>query len=112
VEEAPTQAKRRVGLVLTTLAAAQFLMLLDSSVMNVSIATVAKDVGTTVTGISDGDHVVHAGHGDVHGYGWQARRDVRAETRVHHRLPCLRPRFADHSVGSQPSDLDSWLVVF
>jgi MFS family permease len=26
-------------------------MLLDSSVMNVSIATVAKDVGTTVTGI-------------------------------------------------------------
>jgi hypothetical protein len=26
-------------------------MTLDSSVMNVSIATVAKDVGTTVTGI-------------------------------------------------------------
>ena len=36
---------------LTTLAAGQFLMTLDSSVMNVSIATVAKDVGTTVTGI-------------------------------------------------------------
>jgi MFS family permease len=34
-----------------TLAAGQFLMTLDSSVMNVSIATVAKDVGTTVTGI-------------------------------------------------------------
>jgi len=34
-----------------TLASAQFLMTLDSSVMNVSIATVAKDVGTTVTGI-------------------------------------------------------------
>jgi MFS family permease len=34
-----------------TLASAQFLMALDSSVMNVSIATVAKDVGTTVTGI-------------------------------------------------------------
>jgi len=39
------------GIVLPTLAAAQFLMTLDSSVMNVSIATVAKDVGTTVTGI-------------------------------------------------------------
>jgi len=39
------------GLVLLTLAAGQFLMTLDSSVMNVSIATVAKDVGTTVTGI-------------------------------------------------------------
>lgn len=37
--------------VLTTLAAAQFLMTLDSSVMNVSIATVAQDVGTDVTGI-------------------------------------------------------------
>ncbi len=34
-----------------TLCAGQFLMMLDSSVMNVSIATVAKDVGTTVTGI-------------------------------------------------------------
>jgi EmrB/QacA subfamily drug resistance transporter len=37
--------------VLLTLAAGQFLMTLDSSVMNVSIATVAEDVGTTVTGI-------------------------------------------------------------
>ena len=36
---------------LVTLAAGQFLMTLDSAVMNVSIATVAKDVGTTVTGI-------------------------------------------------------------
>ncbi|HUA45256.1 MAG TPA: MFS transporter [Solirubrobacteraceae bacterium] len=39
------------GVVLLTLASGQFLMTLDSSVMNVSIATVAKDVGTTVTGI-------------------------------------------------------------
>ena len=39
------------GMVLLTLASAQFLMTLDSSVMNVSIATVAEDVGTTVTGI-------------------------------------------------------------
>src|SRR5213592_2854481 len=39
------------NLVLMTLAAGQFLMTLDSSVMNVSIATVAKDVGTDVTGI-------------------------------------------------------------
>src|SRR5205085_3949210 len=43
--------RRATGLVLMTLAAGQFLMTLDSSVMNVSIATVAKDVGTTVTGI-------------------------------------------------------------
>jgi MFS family permease len=38
-------------IVLLTLASAQFLMTLDTSVMNVAIATVAKDVGTTVTGI-------------------------------------------------------------
>jgi MFS family permease len=43
--------RSRGGIVLLTLASAQFLMTLDSSVMNVSIATVAKDVGTTVTGI-------------------------------------------------------------
>jgi EmrB/QacA subfamily drug resistance transporter len=39
------------GLVLITLASGQFLMTLDMSVMNVAIATVAKDVGTTVSGI-------------------------------------------------------------
>jgi len=44
-------AKKAAGLVLLTLASGQFLMTLDSSVMNVSIATVAEDVGTSVTGI-------------------------------------------------------------
>jgi MFS family permease len=38
-------------IVLTTLAAGQFLVALDSSVMNVSIATVAHDVGIMVTGV-------------------------------------------------------------
>jgi MFS family permease len=38
-------------LVLLTLGAGQFLMTLDTSVMNVAIATVADDVGTDVTGI-------------------------------------------------------------
>jgi MFS family permease len=46
-----TAAGHGTQLVLLTLASGQFLMTLDSSVMNVSIATVAKDVGTTVTGI-------------------------------------------------------------
>jgi MFS family permease len=44
-------AAAAAGGVLLTLASAQFLMTLDTSVMNVSIATVAEDVGTTVTGI-------------------------------------------------------------
>ncbi|MFM8303179.1 MAG: MFS transporter [Actinomycetota bacterium] len=49
--EASAAGTRGAGVVLLTLCAAQFLMALDSSVMNVSIATVADDVGTTVTGI-------------------------------------------------------------
>ncbi len=51
VSHAAEGAAGAAGIVLLTLASAQFLMTLDSSVMNVSIATVAKDVGTTVTGI-------------------------------------------------------------
>lgn len=50
-ETAPSARASGATLVLLTLATGQFLMTLDSSVMNVSIATVAKDVGTTVTGI-------------------------------------------------------------
>ena len=38
-------------IVLLTLAAGQFLMTPDTSVMNVAIATAAEDVGTDVTGI-------------------------------------------------------------
>ncbi len=51
VAPSTTAAAAAAGTVLMTLASGQFLMTLDSSVMNVSIATVAKDVGTTVTGI-------------------------------------------------------------
>ncbi|MFL5893311.1 MAG: MFS transporter [Solirubrobacterales bacterium] len=39
------------AIVLLTLAAGQFVMALDTTVMNTAIATVADDVGTTVTGI-------------------------------------------------------------
>jgi MFS family permease len=45
------QTAQGAGAVLLTLCAGQFLMALDSSVMNVSIATVAKDLDTTITGI-------------------------------------------------------------
>ncbi len=46
-----TVAAGGAGLILLTLASGQFLMTLDSSVMNVSIATVASDLNTTVSGI-------------------------------------------------------------
>ncbi|MER5200858.1 MFS transporter [Streptomyces sp. NPDC002755] len=45
------KSSKTAGIVLLTLSAGQFLMALDSSVMNVSIATVAEDVDSTVTGI-------------------------------------------------------------
>ena len=48
---AAAAAKAGAGLILFTLATGQFLMTLDTSVMNVSIATVAGDLGTTVTGV-------------------------------------------------------------
>src|SRR5215212_7232440 len=48
---AGSKASDGASIVLITLAAGQFLMTLDTSVMNVAIATVAEDVGTDVTGI-------------------------------------------------------------
>ena len=51
VGKAENKAAGAAGIVLATLAAGQFLMMFDASVMNVSIATVAHDLGTTVTGI-------------------------------------------------------------
>ena len=63
---ASSAAAKASGLVLLTLASAQFVMALDTTVMNTAIATVAKDVGTDVTGIQTGDHAVHAGDGVVH----------------------------------------------
>src|SRR3954449_3069172 len=45
------RATSATGIVLRTLAAGQFVMALDTTVMNTAIATVAKDLDTTVTGI-------------------------------------------------------------
>jgi MFS family permease len=46
-----SRAAAATGIVLLTLAAGQFVMALDTTVMNTAIATVAKDLDTTVTGI-------------------------------------------------------------
>src|SRR5438045_7019493 len=47
----PAKRAGAAQVVLMTLAAGQFVMALDTTVMNTAIATVANDVGTTVTGI-------------------------------------------------------------
>jgi hypothetical protein len=51
VNHADRAPRGAANIVLLTLASGSFLMALDTSVMNVAIATVAEDVGTTVTGI-------------------------------------------------------------
>src|SRR5215213_11554085 len=45
------RAAGATGVVLLTLGAGQFVMALDTTVMNTAIATVADDLDTTVTGI-------------------------------------------------------------
>src|SRR6516165_9084415 len=50
-QSASDSAKQGASAVLLALCAGHFLMALDSSVMNVSIATVAQDLGTTISGI-------------------------------------------------------------
>jgi MFS family permease len=51
VSEATSKRAGGTSIILLTLATGQFVMALDTTVMNTAIATVAKDVGTTVTGI-------------------------------------------------------------
>jgi MFS family permease len=51
VTKTPGRVAGAAGVVLLTLAAGQFVMALDTTVMNTAIATVAKDLDTTVTGI-------------------------------------------------------------
>jgi MFS family permease len=51
IDKTTGRAAAATGIVLLTLAAGQFVMALDTTVMNTAIATVAKDLDTTVTGI-------------------------------------------------------------
>src|SRR5207237_4746655 len=50
-EPAGSSSALRKWLPLTILASAQFIMVLDSSVMNVSISQIVADLNTTVTGV-------------------------------------------------------------
>ena len=95
-------AQKAAGSVLITLCAAQFLMALDSSVMNVSIATVAEDLGNDDHGHPDRHRAVHACHGDADGDGREDRVDHRAQASVRDRVRHLLLRVADHLAVAQP----------
>ena len=81
-----TTTAAAAGIVLLTLASGQFLMTLDSSVMNVSIAQVAEDVGTTVTGIQTAI--------TLYTLVMATTDDHRRQGRQHHRPPARRSRSA------------------
>ena len=98
------------GGVLGTLAAAQFLMTLDSSVMNVSIATVAKDVGTTVVGIQTAITLYTLVMASLMITGGKVGQ-ISGKTRLRHRLRHLRRRFAHHGIVTEPRGVDVRLVV-
>src|SRR6266567_9259370 len=104
-------AAKGTGLVLLTLASAQFLMTLDSSVMNVSIATVAEDVGTTVTGIQDCYHALHTRDGDPDAHRGQDRGHYWTSTRFLDRLRDLRSRVVHDRSGAEPRHPDTRMVV-
>ena len=94
---------------LLTLAAGQFLMTLDSSVMNVSIATVAKDVGTTVTGIQGAITAYTLVMAALMITGAKIGAHDRPQARVRDRLRDLRLRLVHDSLApSLPVLLFGW----
>ena len=71
-------------------------MTLDSSVMNVSIATVAKDVGTTVTGIQTAITLYTLVMASLMITGGKIGRDPRPQARLRDRVRDLRVRVVHH----------------
>ena len=88
--------------VLLALCAGQFLMALDSSVMNVSIATVAADLGTTITGIQSAIVLYTLVMAMLMITGGQDRVDHRAQAGLRDRAGDLLRRLADHGPGAEP----------
>ena len=98
------------GLILLTLCAGQFLMMLDSSVMNVSIATVAKDVGTTVTGIQTAITLYTLVMASFMITGGKIGQIIGRKRALRDRLRDLWARFADHIAVAEPDRAPDWLV--
>ena len=96
------------GIVLLTLASAQFLMTLDSSVMNVSIATVAKDVGTTVTGIQTAITFYTLVMASLMITGGKVGQILGPQARLRHRLRHLRLRVVHHRARAESRRADRW----
>ena len=101
--EASIVTERKAGWgVIAMLAAAQFIMVLDTTVMNVSISQVVEDLNTTVVGLQTAITMytlVMAAFmliGGKIGDRWGAKRAFVD------RVARLRHRLADHGVLAQP----------
>ena len=99
------------GGVLLTLCAGQFLMMLDSSVMNVSIATVAKDVGTTVTGIQTAITLYTLVMAAFMITGGKIGQIIGAQARLRDRLRDLRLRLVHHRDLHEPRGAAARMVL-
>ena len=97
---------RAAGLILFTLASGQFLMTLDSSVMNVSIATVAKDVDTTVTGIQTAITFYTLVMASLMITGGKVGQILGPQARVRDRVRHLRLRVLHHRDLAEPGSAD------
>ena len=97
--------------VLVTLAAAQFVMILDSSVMNVSIATVAKDLGTTVTGIQTAITMYTLVMASLMITGGKMGEILGPQAGVHDRVRDLRVRFVHHRAVAESRGAAVRMVV-
>ena len=114
-QRAPSTAKAAAtaaaGRVLLTLATAQFLMTLDSSVMNVSMATVAEDVGTTITGIQTAITLYTLVMATLMITGGKIGTIIGRRRGVRHRLRDLRPPARSSPARPEPAGPDLRLVV-
>ena len=106
-----TVAAGGAGLVLLTLASGQFLMTLDSSVMNVSIATVASDLNTTVSGIQSAITLYTLVMATLMITGGKIGANIGRRRAFSIGCIILRHWIADDSAGAEPGHIVAGLVA-
>ena len=108
---ASSVAARGAGIVLMTLAAGQFVMALDTTVMNTAIATVAEDVGTTVTGIQTAITLYTLVMASFMITGGKVGEIIGRKRAFAIGCVDLRVRVVDDLAGAEPDGADHRLVV-
>ena len=92
----------RKWLPMIILASAQFVMVLDSSVMNVAISQIVDDLDTTIQGVQTAITLYTLVMAAFMLLGREARRHPRPQPRLRDRPGDLRRRLADHRAEPEP----------